>query len=108
MTEAEAEAEAARPDVTPSGCLDWRSALVGLPVVLKVLWTIWLVAVSINAVVWILVSISNGHLAYPWPAWVAGPYGAALFALSACVIQFRRCRPAGERRLSPGTADADD
>jgi hypothetical protein len=96
------EPQAARPTVAPLGFLAWRSAMAGLPVVLKVLWTIWLVAVSINAVVWTLVSISKGHLAYPWPGWVAGPYGAALFALSACVIQFRRGRPAGERRLSPG------
>jgi hypothetical protein len=36
-----------------------------------VLWVKWLVAVSVNVVVWILVSSTSGHLAYPWPLWVA-------------------------------------
>ena len=67
--------------------------LAGLPAVLKVLWTIWLAAVSVNVVIWALVSGTGGHLAYPWPVWVAGPYGAALFAVSAGVTLFRRSRP---------------
>lgn len=46
-----------------------------LPTALRLLWTIWLAAVSINVVVWALVSATHGHLAYPWPVWVAGPYG---------------------------------
>lgn len=71
--------------------------LGGLPTVLKVLWTLWLVAVSINLVVWALVSGTGGHLAYPWPVWVAGPYGAALFAVSAGVTLFRRSRPPATR-----------
>jgi hypothetical protein len=67
--------------------------LAGLPAVLKVLLTLWLAAVSINVVVWTLVSGTSGHLAYPWPVWVAGPYGAALFAVSAGVTLCRRSRP---------------
>ena len=67
--------------------------LAGLPAVLKVLWTIWLAVVSVNVVIWALVSGTGGHLAYPWPVWVAGPYGAALFAVSAGVTLFRRSRP---------------
>src|SRR6476661_6963913 len=67
--------------------------LAGLPAVLKILWTIWLTAVSVNVVVWALVSGTGGHLAYPWPVWVAGPYGAVLFAVSAGVVLFRRSRP---------------
>jgi hypothetical protein len=66
--------------------------LAGLPTALKVLWTIWLAVVSINVVVWALVSGTGGHLAYPWPVWVAGPYGAVLFAVSASVTLFRRSR----------------
>ena len=62
----------------------------GLPAVLKVLWTIWLAAVSVNVVVWALVSATHGQLAYPWPLWVAGPYGALLAAVSAGVLQARR------------------
>src|SRR6266704_6625230 len=76
--------------------------LAGLPTVLKVLWTIWLTAVSINVVVWALVSGTGGHLAYPWPLWVAGPYGATLFAVSAAVRQCRRGRLSAARPLPPG------
>jgi Domain of unknown function (DUF1707) len=61
-----------------------------LPTALRVLWTIWLTVVSVNVVVWALVSATGGHLAYPWPVWVAGPYGAVLFAVSVSVTQCRR------------------
>jgi hypothetical protein len=77
----------------PPAVLSRAGYLVGLPAVLKVLWTIWLAVVSINVVIWTLVSGTGGHLAYPWPVWVAGPYGAALFAVSAGVTLFRRSRP---------------
>ncbi|MET7393656.1 DUF1707 domain-containing protein [Dactylosporangium sp. NPDC005572] len=43
-------------------------------------WSAWLVAVSVNIVIWILVSISNGEPVYFWPMWVAGPWGAVLLA----------------------------
>jgi hypothetical protein len=81
----------APPSVAPTGC---RAAgvLAGLPAALKVLWTIWLTAVSVNVVVWVLVSGTTGHLAYPWPLWVAGPYGAVLLAVSAAVTAIRRSR----------------
>ena len=69
-----------------------RPTLAGLPAVLRVLWAIWFTAVFINVVVWLLVTATSGHLAYPWPLWVAGPYGAALFGISAAVSQLRRCR----------------
>jgi hypothetical protein len=49
-------------------------------------------------VVWALVSGTTAHLAYPWPLWVAGPYGAALFAASAVVMQIRRSRLHAGRR----------
>ena len=71
--------------------------LAGLPVVLKVLWTIWLVAVSVNVVVWALVADPAGRLSDPWPLWVAGPYGAVLSAVSAAVMLFRRSRPPAVR-----------
>jgi hypothetical protein len=61
----------------------------GLPATLRVLWTIWLAAVSVNVVVWFLVSVTHGHLAYPWPLWVAGPYGALLAAVSVAVLGAR-------------------
>jgi len=71
-----------------------RGVFASLPAPLKVLWTIWLTAVSINVVVWVLVSATTAHLVYPWPLWVAGPWGAALFGLSVGVTQFRRSRQA--------------
>jgi hypothetical protein len=66
--------------------------LAGLPPVLRVLWATWLTAVSINVVVWALVSGTTGHLIYPWPLWVAGPYGAALLAVSVTLSLIRGSR----------------
>ena len=91
--------QAALPAPAAPVCGPWGGVLASLPTTLKVLWTIWLASVSINVVVWALVSGTTGHLAYPWPVWVAGPYGAALFALSAAVMQFRRTRPSPSRPL---------
>jgi Domain of unknown function (DUF1707) len=82
--------------VRPAAC-SRTGYLAGLPLALKILWTIWLVAVSVNVVVWILVRDPGGHLGYPWPVWVAGPYGAVLFAVSAAVTLFRRGRPPAVR-----------
>ena len=79
--------------VPPTAVFPRGGYLTGLPTVLKVLWTLWLVAVSINVIVWGLVSGAIGHLAYPWPVWVAGPYGAALLAVSAGLMLFWRRRP---------------
>ncbi|GAA2627921.1 DUF1707 domain-containing protein [Dactylosporangium fulvum] len=44
------------------------------------IWGAWLVAVSVNVVIWALVSISSGEAVYFWPMWVAGPWGAVLLA----------------------------
>jgi len=76
--------------MAPAAVVSRAGYLAGLPTVLKVLWTVWLIAVSVNVVVWALVSGAGGHLAYPWPVWVAGPYGAVLFAVSAAVTLLRR------------------
>ncbi len=84
---------ATAPPVRPA------TAFGRLPAVLRVLWTIWLSAVSVNVVVWALVSVTTGQLGYPWPLWVAGPYGAVLFALSAAATAGRRSR---ERPVTAG------
>ncbi|HMH94543.1 MAG TPA: DUF1707 domain-containing protein [Streptosporangiaceae bacterium] len=73
-----------------------------MPTPLKVLWTIWLTVVSINVVVWFLVSVTSGHFAYPWPLWVAGPSGAALFGVTFGAAQIRRSRRAGPQGPPPG------
>lgn len=94
-----AKPEVTSPATVPHAVVTPRSAFAGLPVALKVLWTIWLAAVSINVVVWVLVVGTSGHIVYPWPVWVAGPSGAALLAVSAGVNQIRRSRgPAAQRR----------
>jgi hypothetical protein len=81
-----------------------HSAFADLPVPLKVLWTIWLAVVSINVVVWVLVVGTSGHFVYPWPVWVAGPYGAALLAVSAPVVHSRRRHRLAVPQPSPGEA----
>lgn len=48
---------------------------------MRVLWTVWACAVSVNLVIWLLVSITNGTAIYFWPAWVAGPWGAVLLSI---------------------------
>lgn len=78
-------------------------AYVDLPGGLKVLWTTWFAAVSINIVVWVLVGITSLSLPYPWPLWVAGPSGAALLGISAPVLQSRRARWERQRRQPPPT-----
>jgi hypothetical protein len=83
-----------------------RSAFADLPAPLKVLWTIWLTAVSINIVVWVLVMGTSGHLIYPWPVWVAGPYGAALLAVSAPVVHSRRSRRLAAPLPPPSEGDS--
>jgi hypothetical protein len=82
-----------------------RNVLADLPTPLKVLWTIWLTVVSINVVVWALVSATTASLIYPWPIWVAGPWGAALFGISAGATQIRRSRRSRRRLPPPGQAD---
>jgi Domain of unknown function (DUF1707) len=91
------------PSPAPPAEVVRRGAFASLPTPLKVLWTIWLTAVSINVVVWVLVSGTTGHLIYPWPVWVAGPWGAALFGLSVGVTQSRRShRATAPPRLPAG------
>jgi hypothetical protein len=78
-----------------------RGAYVDLPGGLKVLWTIWFAAVAINVVVWVLVGLTSLSVPYPWPLWVAGPAGAALYGISAPVVQSRRAKWAKQRGLPP-------
>ncbi|HEV8278746.1 MAG TPA: DUF1707 domain-containing protein [Streptosporangiaceae bacterium] len=94
----------ALPAKAAPACDAWQGFLAGQPGALRVLWTSWLAAVSINVVVWALVSATTGHLIYPWPLWVAGPWGAALFAVSAAVAAIRHVPPSPARRLPSGKA----
>ncbi len=49
---------------------------------LRAAWTAWTVAVAVNVVIWVLVSVSAGEAIYFWPMWVAGPWGAVLLVTS--------------------------
>jgi hypothetical protein len=69
-----------------------------LPIALKVLWVILASVVGINVVVWLIASVTTVSFMYPWPLWVAGPPGAALFAVSASVQALRRSH---RRQLPP-------
>jgi hypothetical protein len=73
----------------------------GMPTALKVLWTIWGAAVSVNLVIWFIVSVSAHHLIYLWPVWVAGPLGAVLLVVSVGVGQIRRGNHPERRPLPP-------
>ncbi len=83
----------AAPSAAPEQGTVARHGFVGLPTPLKVLWTIWGAAVSVNLVIWVLVSATTAQLIYPWPLWVAGPWGAILLAVSAAVAAGRRGGP---------------
>ena len=78
-----------------------QGRFAGLPAPLRVLWTIWAAAVSVNLVVWVLVSATTSQLIYPWPLWVAGPWGAVLLVLSVAASHGRRAEPA-PGHLPPG------
>jgi hypothetical protein len=45
-------------------------------------WLAWAIAVSVNVMVWLLVSITTTEFIYPWPIWVAGPWGTVLLVIS--------------------------
>jgi hypothetical protein len=49
-----------------------------ISIALRTSWYAWAAAVSVNVVIWLIVSLSSRELVYFWPAWVAGPWGAVL------------------------------
>lgn len=68
----------------------------GLPLALKILWTVWGSVVLINLVVWTLVSLTDGDKGAQsfWPMWLLIP-GTALFGATLGVQYIRRNRAAG-------------
>jgi len=95
--QAVAKPEAAAPPApapAPRAEVVRRGGFAGLPTPVKVLWTIWATVVSINVVIWVLVSATTAHLIYPWPLWVAGPWGVVLLGVTALVTTIRRGRSA--------------
>lgn len=41
-------------------------------------WSVWALVVGINVLVWMFVSLVSADWIYPWPLWVAGPWGVVL------------------------------
>jgi hypothetical protein len=41
-------------------------------------WSVWALVVGINVLVWMFVSLVSTDWVYPWPLWVAGPWGIVL------------------------------
>jgi uncharacterized protein DUF1707 len=74
----------------------------GMPAAVRMLWTIWAAAVSVNLVVWVLVCATTAQLVYPWPLWVACPLGAVLLVVSACAADGRHRQP-DPPQLAPGS-----
>lgn len=77
-----------RDPSAPPRPVDVRAGFAGLPLALKILWTIWSGAVLINLTVWLLVSLGNGEPDYFWPMWLLVP-GVALFGVSAAITVAR-------------------
>jgi hypothetical protein len=42
------------------------------------MWGVWAVAVAVNVAIWLILVVTTGDFIYPWPLWVAGPWGAVL------------------------------
>lgn len=105
-TRAVAKPEPAQPSPAPAPSrepvltADERGVFARLPAPLRMAWIGWATVVSINVVVWVLVSVTSAQLIYPWPLWVAGPWGAALFGVSAGVTASRRGRRPPEPRAN--------
>jgi hypothetical protein len=97
-----ARPEPAAPVTLPVAQRPATQARAGLPAPLKVLWTIWGSVVAVNLVVWVLVCATAGQLIYPWPIWVAAPWGAVLAVLSVSLSRGQRHQP-GPHRLPPGS-----
>jgi Domain of unknown function (DUF1707) len=55
-------------------------------------WWVWGAAVSVNVVIWLLVSILGSEDVYFWPAWVAGPWGVVLLMMTLASRRFDRGR----------------
>jgi hypothetical protein len=90
---------AVRPAATPATARPRRpdalaTGFAGLPLALKILWTIWGTAMAVNLTVWVLVGIGNGEITYFWPVWLLVP-GVALLGATAAVTAARSGRPPG-------------
>lgn len=47
---------------------------------LAAVWGSWASVSLVCTVIWLLSIVGSGHWVYPWPLWVAGPWGAVILA----------------------------
>jgi hypothetical protein len=94
QTKSPALKNAAAPAPKAPRAIDTRGFFGSLPLPLKILWFIWGSVVALNVVIYVLVAATAAHGVYPWPIWVAGPWGVVLLAVST-----------GVRALSKGHHD---
>jgi hypothetical protein len=99
----------ARPAATPPAAKARRpepdalmQTFLGLPIALKILWSIWATVVAINLVVWTLVSVGDGEIVYFWPIWLLIP-GTVLLGATVATNAVRHGRPESRRQLPPAT-----
>jgi len=85
-------------NTSPTGAPSRRArALTDEPSWLWRLWGTYASVVTLCVVIWLVVSlIGKGGFAYPWPLWVAGPWGALLL--------FQTIGASAARRGSAGSA----
>lgn len=77
-TRASASSPAAAPAPrVPSGWVPSVDEVVrstaGVPLALKILWTVWASVVAINVTVWLLVSFAASEPVHFWPMWLTVP-----------------------------------
>jgi hypothetical protein len=77
-------------------------ALAAMPAPLRAAWVTWATAVSINFVIWALISILGRDFIYPWPLWVAGPWGVINLGMTA-TWWLNRKQPPEAQQLPPGS-----
>ena len=101
---------AVRPAATPPPAQTHRrepdammAAFLRLPTALKILWSIWGTVVAINLVVWVLVGVGEGEIAYPWPIWLVIP-GTMLLGATFATQAVRHGRAVPPKQLPPGEA----
>ena len=76
------------------------AAFLRLPTALKILWSIWGTVVAINLVVWVLVGVGEGEIAYPWPIWLVVP-GTLLLGATFATQAVRAGRTPPPKQLPP-------
>lgn len=96
--------QASMPDAAPGRSTGALGPLGPMPMWLAGIWTAWLIAVSVNVVIWLLVSVSSSDgPVYFWPMWVAGPWGAVLLATTLTGVLTGAPHREAERRARRST-----